>query len=294
MLVSVVIRTYNEERYLPELLQAIQSQDKSLFDIEVILVDSGSTDQTLKIAKKFSCHITYIKKEEFTFGRSLNIGCESANGEILVFISGHCIPTNNNWIKHLIKPLIGSQIAYSYGKQIGRDTTKFSEKQVFKKFYPTYSKIPQTGYFCNNANAALLKSSWMEKPFDETLTGLEDMFLAKRLVEDGKQIAYVAEAVVYHIHDETWSQVKVRYEREAIALQNIMPHLHFTLIDFFYFSITSIFLDSVVAIKEKKFFFTAGEIIMFRIMQYWGTYKGNHKNRQLSLKMKQEYFYSKL
>ncbi len=293
MLASVIIRTYNEEKHLPELLEAIQNQQRALVEIEIIIVDSGSSDNTLKIAKQFNCRITHIKKEEFTFGRSLNLGCEFANGEFLVFISGHCIPVKNDWIQQLLKPLIDNRAVYSYGQQIGRDTTKFSEEQVFKKFYSSKSKIPQTGYFCNNANAALLKSAWFEQAFDEKLTGLEDMFFAKQLVEKGKQIAYVAEAPVYHIHDETWHQVKVRYEREAIALQHIMPNVHFTLKDLIYCFMSSIFLDFSIAAKEKNFFHKIYEIVMFRLMQYWGTHKGNNEHRQLSIRMKEEYFYPK-
>jgi hypothetical protein len=87
--------------------------------------------------------MTHIKKEDFTFGRSLNIGCEFANGEFLVFISGHCIPVKNDWIQQLVKPLSEGVAIYTYGRQIGRDTTKFSESQVFNKFYPPYSQIPQ-------------------------------------------------------------------------------------------------------------------------------------------------------
>jgi len=293
MLASIIIRTYNEERHLPELLEMIKNQDKSLIDIEIIIVDSGSTDHTLEIAKKFNCQIIHIRKKEFTFGRSLNLGCKFAKGEFLVFISGHCIPVKNDWIQQLVKPLIENKAVYSYGQQIGRDTTKFSEEQVFKKFYPSKSKIPQTGYFCNNANAALLKSFWFEQSFDEKLTGLEDMFFAKQLIEKGKQIAYVSEAPVYHIHNETWHQVKVRYERESIALQYIMPNVHFTLKDLIYYSVSSILLDLSVAAKEKLLFRKIYEIIMFRLMQYWGTYKGNNEHRQLSVKMKEKYFYPK-
>ena len=74
-LVSVVIRTLNEEKHLDELLRSIRSQKSDLFDIEVVIVDSGSLDRTLEIANNYAARITYIKKREFTFGRSLNIGC---------------------------------------------------------------------------------------------------------------------------------------------------------------------------------------------------------------------------
>jgi glycosyltransferase involved in cell wall biosynthesis len=75
--VSIVIRTYNEQRHLPELLAAISHQEVD-FEFETVIVDSGSTDNTLDIAKKFGCRISHIPKTEFTFGRSLNVGCEKA------------------------------------------------------------------------------------------------------------------------------------------------------------------------------------------------------------------------
>ena len=89
--VSIVIRTLNEERYLRELLLSIQKQQSS-FSYEIILIDSGSTDNTLNIAKEFACMILHISREEFSFGRSLNRACRAAHGSYFIFISGHCIP----------------------------------------------------------------------------------------------------------------------------------------------------------------------------------------------------------
>ena len=89
MLASIVIRTYNEERYLNELLQAISKQKNEVVDREVVIIDSGSTDATLEIAESHNCRITHIKKSEFTFGKSLNMGCDFANGDFLVFVSGY-------------------------------------------------------------------------------------------------------------------------------------------------------------------------------------------------------------
>ena len=135
------------------------------------------------------------------------------------------------WLSTLIKPIIDDKAVLSYGRQIGRDTTKFSEYRVFEKYYPATSQIPQDGYFCNNANAALLRKEWQQYRFDEGLTGLEDMHLARRLADDNKPIAYVADAGVYHIHSESWRNIKYRYERESRALQKIMPELQLSIID---------------------------------------------------------------
>lgn len=291
MLASIVIRTYNEEKHLTELLTVVNQQVD--IEYEVVIVDSGSTDRTLEIAESFGARITFIKKEEFTFGRSLNVGCEAALGQFLVFISGHCIPVTNKWLVNLVQPLIDQKAVYSYGRQVGRDTTKFSEKQVFKKYFPSNSSIRQSGFFCNNANAALLRSAWEEMPFDETLTGLEDMFLAKMLVDQGKCIAYTAKAGVYHIHDESWMQVKRRYEREAIALQKIMPQVHVKFTDFIRYFFSAVIHDGCEARKEKILVRHIKDIILFRFMHYWGAYRGNHEHRKLSARDKEKYFFPK-
>lgn len=293
MIASVVIRTYNEEKYLDQLLTKVYQQKCKLVELEVVVVDSGSTDNTLKIAQKHGCRVTHIKKSEFTFGRSLNIGCEFATGDFLVFVSGHCIPTDDNWLDELCKPLIDEVVCYSYGRQQGKDTTKYSEYRHFDKWFPKYSKLPQEGYFCNNANAAITRRAWEKFKYNEDLTGLEDMHLAKLLVETNKKIGYVSTASVYHIHDETWRQVRIRYERESYALQKIMPEVHFTLSDFFRFLISGILSDIGASIREKVFLSKFGEIILFRFNHYWGTYKGSREVRKLSEQRKHNYFYPK-
>jgi len=294
MLASIIIRTYNEEKYLSRLLDMAVKQNSENFDFEIVIVDSGSTDSTLDIAKSFNARIFHIKSSDFTFGRSLNVGCDGANGDYLVFISGHCIPTASDWAHELLTPLIEDKAVYVYGKQIGVNNTKYSEHQVFNKFYPDVSKIPQDDYFCNNANAAMPKAVWRGIKFNEELTGLEDMYFAKLLTEKyDKKIAYVSEAIVYHIHEESWSQIKLRYEREAIALQKIMPNVHITFYDFLRYFGSSIWLDMVEARKEHVLTRKIVDIILFRYMQFWGTYKGNHDLRKLSASMKESYFYPK-
>jgi rhamnosyltransferase len=291
MLTSIIIRTFNEQQYLDELLSKITEQESKLSDIEVVIVDSGSTDRTLEIAEKHECRITHIPKKEFTFGRSLNIGCEFSRGDIFVFVSGHCIPANRIWLDELIKPIIDGKASYTYGRQEAFGTTKFSEKCHFDKWFPSYSKIPQSDYFCNNANAALERSTWDRFGFEEDLTGLEDMFLGKQILDHKMPLAYVASASVHHIHNERWRQVKLRYEREAIALQRIMPEVHFSLGDFLRFFVASVFSDLSTALRERVFFSKLFEIHAFRFMQYWGTYKGNHEHRKVSNAMKNSYFY---
>jgi len=291
MKVSIIIRTYNESRHLPDLLRGINSQVLDNIESEVIVVDSGSTDGTLDIAERFQCRVEHINKEDFSFGRSLNIGCAAASGDILVIVSGHCIPVDEHWLASIIRPLAAGHAVLVYGRQIGSDTSRFSECRIFEKYFPGVSQIPQEGFFCNNANSALLHSVWRQHPFDESLTGLEDMHLAKQLVAKGMGIGYVAESVVYHLHDETWPRIKNRFEREAIALQHIMPEVHLTFADFLRYTWGAIWLDLGVALQSKKPLKYIPEIVMYRIAQYWGSYRGNHYHRKLSRIRKERYFY---
>lgn len=290
--VSIIIRTYNEAEWLADALEACAAQESSNLTHEVVLVDSGSTDGTLEIAERFGVRIAHIKKSDFTFGRSLNVGCEAANGRFLAFISGHCIPVGNHWLANLVRPLEEGVCAFTYGRQIGRSGfTKFSEEQLFQKYFPAHSMVPQEGFFCNNANSAVRADIWRKYRFDENVTGLEDMVMGKQLVEDGLKIGYVADAPVVHLHQESWSKIKTRYEREAVALQEIMPEVHIRMSDFIRYTIAGVMLDWSTALNQRVFLREFGNIFMFRLMQYWGAYKGNNDHRKLSESRKHRYFY---
>ena len=80
---TVVIRALNEGSHIGKLLYGLQQQ--TILPDEIILVDSGSTDDTLLIASSYDVLIEKISKDQFTFGRALNIGCRKASKEILIF-----------------------------------------------------------------------------------------------------------------------------------------------------------------------------------------------------------------
>lgn len=289
--ISVVIRTRNEAAHLGELLQGIASQITDGLAHEVVLVDSGSTDATLEIALRHGCRILHIDRAAFSFGRSLNLGCEAARGDILVIISGHCVPTGPRWMQLLCQPILEGKADYTYGRQLGGENSRFSEQRIFAKYYPMPSSIPQEGFFCSNANAALLRRRWAACRFDEELTGLEDMALAQRLLNEGGRLAYVGEAAVFHHHSETWPQVRRRFEREAIALQKIMPQIHVNWLDVLRYFLTSVWLDWAATWRAGRWRTKAFEIVRYRWNQYLGAYNGNHEHRKLSHREKEKYFY---
>ena len=289
--ISIVIRTLNEEKHLPSLLSAIRLQVTTM-SYEIVLIDSGSTDKTIQIAKKFNCRITHIAKANFSFGRSLNKGIKFSKGKYLVFISGHCVPVNKNWLENLVIPIAEKKVEYTYGKQLSNSSSFWSERQIYKKYFPDKKKLPQVGFFCNNANSAILQSTWAKYLFDEELTGLEDLELAKRLINDGGKIGYIPEAAVYHFHNESWSQIRRRFEREAIALKKIMPTLVIRKRDLIRYIIMAIFND---VFSENNYLSNIKQlpnIILYRFNQYYGSFMGNRYDKKaISSKLKEIYFY---
>lgn len=292
MLVSIVIRTLNEARYLDELLCMIGRQDLGdEFEVENVIVDSGSTDATLAIAERHGCTISHIRREDFSFGRSLNQGCEVARGDILVMVSGHCVPADEHWLRSLCRPIARGEVHYSYGRQLSGPDSHFSEGRIFAKYFPHQSNLPQKGFFCNNANSAISRRAWERFRFDEEVTGLEDMELAVRMVSQRGKVGYVAEAGVYHYHSESWAQVKRRFEREALALQKIMPQVQVGRRDTVRYICSSVLHDWRAAAREGVLMRHVVDIVRYRWAQYTGSYHGNHLHRRLSRVEKEKYFY---
>ena len=288
-MISVVIRAYNEEEHIGRLLEGILQQSKK--NVEIVLVDSGSTDATLEVASRYPVKVVHVQPDEFSFGRSLNRGIAAASGEIVAIASAHVYPVYPDWLERLTAPLSDPQIALSYGKQRGNGTTKFSETQVFARWYPDTSNSRQSHPFCNNANAAIRRELWEAHPYDESLSGLEDLSWAHWAVSQGFALAYVAEAEVVHVHNETPHAVYNRYRREAMAFKRIFPHERFGLRDFLRLSLSNTLSDLWHARGQGVLPRSLGSIFWFRLVQFWGTYQGYRQSGPLTWQLRQTFYY---
>ena len=287
--ISIIIRCYNEDKHIGRLLSGIFSQNRN--DIEVILVDSGSDDATLAIASHYPVNIVRIEPEYFSFGYSLNRGCEKATGEFLVFASAHVYPLYRDWLDRLLQPFENEKVVLTYGKQRGNSDTKYSEQQIFHKWFPDSSNLKQNSPFCNNANAAIRRIVWEKEKYNEDLTGLEDLDWAKRIMTNGYGLSYVAEAEVIHVHEETIIGIFNRYRREAIALRNIYPNECLTVWDVLRLTSANIFNDYIHASREKVLFKNIKNIPVFRFVQFIGGYRGGQQSELVSGQLKEAFYY---
>lgn len=287
---SIVVRCYNERDYIGKLFHGLFEQTHD--DFEVILVDSGSTDGTLEIARQYPIEdVVHIPPEKFSFGRALNYGCEAARGEYCVFISAHCYPKRVDWIERLLEKFEDDDVAMVYGKQRGGGATKFSERQIFKRWFPDEDIDYQLTPFANNANAAIRRELWKECPYDEQLTGLEDLDWGKRVKEDGYEISYASEAEVVHIHNETPRQIYDRYKREAIAHKEIIPDQSFTITDFLRMFLSNALSDYRAASRAGELWGNLRSILTFRYLQFWGTYRGFKYDDRISDQLRRRFYY---
>ena len=288
--VSIIIRCYNEEKHIGRLLAGVTRQ--SLDDIEIIIVDSGSSDATLSIARRFPVKILKIGPSEFSFGRSLNKGCRVAKGEFIVAASAHVYPVFTDWLEKLIEPFADPDVALVYGKQRGNQNTKYAEHQIFANWFPDRSNFQQDHPFCNNANAAIRASLWKQRAYDETLTGLEDIDWSKWALESGYRIVYREDAVVIHVHNEKLLKTYNRYRREAIAFKRIFDNEKFNFKDFVILFPTNVINDFKNAFREGVFSKRWAEVVSFRLMQFWGTYRGFRRSGRLTSRLKRKFYYS--
>lgn len=115
-LISVVVRTYNESKHLPELLKCLSNQ--SFQNYEVVVVDSESTDRTVSIAKQYGARVVEIHKSDFNYSYASNVGIKNAQGKIICFLSGHSVPATNNYLQNIADIFSNKDIGGCYGDVI--------------------------------------------------------------------------------------------------------------------------------------------------------------------------------
>lgn len=217
-LISIIIRTKNEERWIGRCLQMIFKQ--KITDFEVILVDSQSKDHTVEIAKKFPIKILTI--DNYFPGKAINLGVQTSNSKFFVCLSAHCIPKDEYWLTHLLRNMEVEAVAGVYGRQLPFSYSSDLDKRDLLITFGLDHRIQTKDSFFHNANSLIRRSIWEKIPFDEKATNIEDRIWGKAVIASGFKLAYEPEAAVYHYHG-------IHQNRDQDRCQNIvkiMESLH--------------------------------------------------------------------
>ncbi len=225
---SILIRTKNEAKDISKTLELIANQ--LLKPTEIIVIDSGSTDGTVALVKQWSA-VTLMKmrSEDFTFGRSLNVGFAATQADVVIALSAHAFPCDRHWLQNLVRHFTDPLIAGVYGKQTPHTDAYPPVERDYRSFYGEQPRVQTNPKYVNdhtfsNANAAIRRQCWEKRPFDETLSGCEDTEWAWAMLTLGNKIIYDPEAAVYHSHNESLHNVYRRTYREALAQQALYHH----------------------------------------------------------------------
>jgi rhamnosyltransferase len=214
--VSIVIRARDEAAALPGVLAMLARQ--TVAPAELLLIDSGSTDATIEIARAHGARVLVLAPEQFTYGRALNLGTRAAHGAIVVYLSAHAEPVGPDWLAELIAPLADPSVAGVFGRQLPRPGCHAIEAHELERAYPDREQRFRQPAPFSNANAAVRRALALEQPFDEQVGYAEDRIWAAGIAARGLQIAYAPSAAVLHSHDDGALQVLRRKRRETAEM----------------------------------------------------------------------------
>ena len=217
---SVLIPTYNAGAGFEEVLDAIHTQDTD-FGYELLLVDSGSTDGTLELARRYGARVISIPKSEFSHGGARNLGISKARGEYVAMTVQDAVPADGNWLGALVENLVPDErVAGVYSRQIPRpDCNPFTRFALERHFtnrperHEQYAESPEhyeslepmrkleTITF-DDVSSCVRRPVWEKYPFRPVSFG-EDLDWSERVIKAGYRIVYEPGSAVIHSHDRS-------------------------------------------------------------------------------------------
>jgi rhamnosyltransferase len=217
--VSIVVPTRNGMRTLPALLTAIARQRVDC-PVELVAVDSGSTDGTVELLQRHGAAVIGIQPDEFDHGLTRNLGIERSHGELVVLIVQDALPATDGWLAELIAPLRADPaIAGVFGRQSPRPeasalTRYYVERAVAAGVSPRILSIDHAELTAlppgdrlarctfDNVCSCIRRSVWRDHPFRQTRIA-EDIEWAIEIMLAGHRLAYVPGATVVHSHERS-------------------------------------------------------------------------------------------
>ena len=238
---TVVIPTKNAGLLFESVLQQVLQQETS-WPFEVLVVDSGSSDGTVEMIKKYpSVRLIEILPTDFGHGKTRNFAVENSSGEFIAMITQDALPTNKFWLTEMVLAIEqDARIAGVFGRHIAHaDASVFTRKELIAHFSGFLSQpivnlddrarylrdegYRQFLYFFSDNNALIRRSVWEKIPYPE-VDFAEDQAWAKLIIEAGYLKAYANDAVVAHSHNYGLFERLQRSFDESYALQRLFNY----------------------------------------------------------------------
>lgn len=209
ILVSIIILTKNGERYFDSLLEGLYCQ-QGIDRAEVIVIDSGSLDNTLRIVEDFpAIRLVEIPAHEFGHGKTRNLGARLAQGEYLVYLPQDAVPMGTEWLANLLRPFDNAAVAGVFGRQVARADASPMERFFLSRTYHERPEVRELSEgeaaslarcFFSTVSGAIRASIWARQAFREDIIMSEDQAWAAEVMRAGHSIAYQPNAAVLHSH----------------------------------------------------------------------------------------------
>lgn len=215
---SIVLLTKNGEASLPALLDVLWLQ-KTTMAVEIVAVDSGSTDRTVQILEGRVTKIVRIPPKTFNHGLTRNLAIQQTTGDIVVFLVQDALPVSEHWLDNLTAPLIAdTHVAGAFARQqphpeasplirhylshwIGASEKGWTSTISGDAEWQAMSPVARfLRCVFDNVCSAIRRSVWEVHPFAETPIA-EDIGWAREVLLAGYRITYTPEATVIHSHD---------------------------------------------------------------------------------------------
>jgi rhamnosyltransferase len=206
---TVLIRTKDEAASIGRLLEIVASQ--TIADrLETIVVDSGSSDDTVAIARAAGATVIEIPASEFTYGRALNIGTAAAHAEIVIALSAHAFPRDGTWAERLLAKLDRPRVACACGAPYGPNGTPLSGE--LEQDLEIARLDPRLGY--SNSAGAYRTELWRRRPFREDMPFTEDKEWAQHWLEQGWTV--MLDPALEVDHDHSHDPLRVTFRRSRL------------------------------------------------------------------------------
>jgi len=232
--VSAVIPVKNGQRYLGELLSALEQEGVD----EILVIDSGSDDQSVQIARRSGAAVLEIPPEAFGHGRTRNLAAERTSGELICFLTQDATPIPG-WLAayreaFAMRPGVGA----AYGPHVPRPDASPMIARELEEFFGSFSPdgvpvIQETGdpTFLSNVNACYSRTCWEEIRFRD-VGYAEDQGFGADLLAAGWCKVFHPGAAVLHSHDYGFTDFMRRYFDEYRGLRETTGHIEpFALLD---------------------------------------------------------------